>query len=687
MTVVNYALNIALLALGFGFVIFFHELGHFLAAKWVGIKVEQFAVGFGSAILSWRKGLGFTTGSSGKRYDAMLLEEQSLGRELDPKRIGETEYRLNWIPLGGYVKMLGQDDIRPNSEVSDPRAYNRQSIGARMLVVSAGVIMNIILAAAGFMLLFSLPEGFRAPPALVGGIVPGSPAQNVIHYVNGKPQKASLQAGDRILYYDHKWQHDFTKISLNAALSKEGAQTPIHVRHVDGTEESFFIVPARDDGEGKGFLSLGIEQPRELRGPDVGATGGLQEGWQEMAPKEAGAVLPGEVITAVNGHPVQPDEHYKFVRELQDSNGKAVRLSVKQADGRPKPDQFVQPHFRLPFGKKDLTIAGMAPRAGVGYVDKTSPARGRLLPGDMFVEIRAAGDPTFSPSMDELKKVLNKAGEQNQPVEITVLRGDQPAGPFRIIPSIKVARDQYGLNVGLEVDDKHAIVASVTPGSPAAIANIPRGATLTAINGKPISDWFEVRNELLAAARAAPLKPINISFKTTTGSGAAQLALSEQEVDWLASMRYDAAALALHERIEPRKASNPLQAASWGVTETRDFVLQFYLTLRRMIDGSVSYSNMMGPLGIFSAGTQFAFKGKDWLLWFLSMISANLAVVNFLPIPIVDGGLFTFLILEKIKGRPLSPRTQSIAQVVGLALLLGVFLLVTYQDIRRMSGG
>jgi regulator of sigma E protease len=103
-----------------------------------------------------------------------------------------------------------------------------------------------------------------------------------------------------------------------------------------------------------------------------------------------------------------------------------------------------------------------------------------------------------------------------------------------------------------------------------------------------------------------------------------------------------------------------------------------------MFDGSVSYTNLMGPLGIFSAGTQFAFKGTDWLIWFLAMISANLAVVNFLPIPVVDGGHFVFLCLEKIQGKPVSQRAQSIAQVVGLALLLGVFLLVTYQDITRM---
>src|SRR6187431_3317303 len=123
-----YILSVLLLVFGFGFVIFWHELGHFLAAKWVGIRVEQFAVGFGQALLSWRKGMGWQLGSSGRKFDDLVANGKGEG-------LGETEYRLNWIPLGGYVKMLGQDDLKPNSEQNDPRAYNRKSIGARMFVV------------------------------------------------------------------------------------------------------------------------------------------------------------------------------------------------------------------------------------------------------------------------------------------------------------------------------------------------------------------------------------------------------------------------------------------------------------------------------------------------------------------------------------------------------------------------
>src|SRR3954469_21604458 len=62
------------LALGFGFVIFWHELGHFLAAKWVGIKVEQFAVGFGQAVLAWRKGVGVRVGTTRPEYERRVNE-------------------------------------------------------------------------------------------------------------------------------------------------------------------------------------------------------------------------------------------------------------------------------------------------------------------------------------------------------------------------------------------------------------------------------------------------------------------------------------------------------------------------------------------------------------------------------------------------------------------------------------
>src|SRR6185312_8994658 len=198
---------------------------------------------------------------------------------------------------------------------------------------------------------------------------------------------------------------------------------------------------------------------------------------------------------------------------------------------------------------------------------------------------------------------------------------------------------------------------------PAEAAHLKGGDQINAINGTPVTSWFDVQR-LLGEAKAE--QPVQVSYTDDGGNHhEATLTLNADQIIQVAGLRRSTD-LVLRDYNITRQYSNPLLAAKAGITETRDFILQFYLTLRRMAGGSVSPKQLMGPVGIFVGGAKFAFRGWDWLVWFLAMISANLAVVNFLPIPIVDGGLFTFLILEKIQGKPLSPRAQAIAQYVGL---------------------
>ena len=260
-------INVLLLVFGFGFVIFWHELGHFLAAKWAGVRVEQFAVGFGQALFSWRKGLGIRPGSSAKEYEQIVQANREGVQNRDASQISETEYRLNWIPLGGYVKMLGQDDMDPNATSEDPRAFKQKSIGKRMVIVSAGVIMNVILAAIGFFVLFLI--GFDVPPPVVGQVLPNSPAQ-----------RAGIQVGDRILSFDNRVQRDFTKIQLNVALVKEGEAVPVQVQRPDGTTQTLSITAGHPDMDDSSFLALGVYSAR------IG-------NWKANARKERAAGLSG----------------------------------------------------------------------------------------------------------------------------------------------------------------------------------------------------------------------------------------------------------------------------------------------------------------------------------------------------------------------------------------------------------
>ena len=131
----------------------------------------------------------------------------------------------------------------------------------------------------------------------------------------------------------------------------------------------------------------------------------------------------------------------------------------------------------------------------------------------------------------------------------------------------------------------------------------------------------------------------------------------------------------------------PLGALELGVTETGDFIVLTYATLSQFIKGRVSGKQFSGPVGIFRAGVNVGRQGVVWLVWLLAIISANLAVINFLPLPIVDGGHVVFLIIEKVRRKPLSIRVQNAVQIAGLAMIVVVFVLLTYNDIVQWVSG
>jgi regulator of sigma E protease len=685
-----------LLVLGFGFVIFFHELGHFIAAKWVGIKVEQFAVGFGPAIVSWRKGLGLRFGSSEPEY-RMLLEAanptpQTEGQAkaasvttsarppADVSKIGETEYRLNWMPLGGYVKMLGQDDTQANAEVNDPRSFSNKPVPQRMVVVAAGVVMNVILAMIGFMILFRY--GFNAPPPVIGKVLQYSPAASAL----GQGGVARpLQPGDRILELDGRPVYDFTEISVYIALAEPNIAIPVKLQHPNGTIETVTLTPRRATSNSRDFMSVGISGSDDLHG--IG-DGELIDGVSyDDAKKEIGKqwlgdsllVAPDETITAINGQPVDVAEAYKLDEAIQASHGNPVDLTVKNPQGVER-HVTLQPHFQGAFGPRDISIAGLVPRAQIDTVEKDSSAYGILLPGDVVVSISqpstSDNDVTTNPTLHEMIQRVQKAGDNGEKISLSVDRDGKQVDAASLKPNIP-ANGHHVLGVGLVYDENSTVVGGVLADSPAYASHIPPDAQIVSVNGTAVGNWFQVWQALLASPTD---RPIDIVAKLGDKTSRYPMTLTAAAMSDLNQIRLTDE-LFLRPHSETRQTKNLLTAAKWGAAETRDFIEQFYLTLERMFQGSVSPGSMMGPVGILHAGQKFASKGVDWLIWFLSMISANLAVVNFLPIPIVDGGLFAFLILEQIQGKPASPRVQQIAQMVGLALIIGVFLLVTFHDI------
>jgi regulator of sigma E protease len=117
-----------------------------------------------------------------------------------------------------------------------------------------------------------------------------------------------------------------------------------------------------------------------------------------------------------------------------------------------------------------------------------------------------------------------------------------------------------------------------------------------------------------------------------------------------------------------------------------DTLRQLYVTLKRILAGSVSAENLGGIITISVATYETARSGWQRFLYFLAILSLNLAFINILPIPVLDGGQLLFLGIEAIKGSPVSIRVMNYAQIVGLVLVLALMIFVTFNDIRRLFG-
>ncbi|HOM77563.1 MAG TPA: site-2 protease family protein, partial [Anaerohalosphaeraceae bacterium] len=135
------------------------------------------------------------------------------------------------------------------------------------------------------------------------------------------------------------------------------------------------------------------------------------------------------------------------------------------------------------------------------------------------------------------------------------------------------------------------------------------------------------------------------------------------------------------------KAANPAMAAKMGFKKAGQFVLRSYVTLGRLFQRSVPVSSLAGPVGILSMSYQVAGDSLAHYLYFLGLISSCLAVMNLLPLPVLDGGHIVFLLIEKITGRPIHERVLAPIMYAGMALLLGLILWVTYHDILRIMFG
>ncbi len=652
--------KIVQVAVGFGAVIFIHELGHFLMAKLCGIKVEAFAIGFPPVLFSVRKL------RSGLRVRFMPKTDA-----VEPQQAGDadTEYCVGMIPFGGFVKMLGQSDSGTVEKTDDPRSYLNKPIWQRVVVVSGGVAFNAIGAMILYMALFM--HGLELMPAVVGEVIPDSPAA-----------VAGLKAGDRIVEIDGETFIDFTTIILSAALSDKDHGVAMKIERSGAGAMDVRLSADKPVKDTSGIRVFGIAQPTTLRiSPYIKDAKEI-----EFLFKQSG-FRPGDTVTAVHGKPItQP---WQFEDAMASSLTATAKLTVARAyptDSNTSVVDVEMPLFcaaQLPNFRNEFDLAhiySMVPRLKAMEMIEPSGEDG-LKKGDILVKVGEVENPTYKDLREQTEASKDKK------LSMTVLRqgADGQWAEHVITGYPKVRNGDKGrvtLGVIVALDMEHPVVActaDLTTG-PSAL-QIPAGAVITAVDGEPVKDFYDV----VRLIRASSGQQVSIEYRN--GADAGGTALDVPQTDALhirSSMLNPAPFEMLRETFE---AKNPVQAITWGVKRTKQYIMQSVMTLIGLFSGSVPGSSLSGPVGIATISYKMAGQGFLDLLNFLGLVGSCLVVMNLLPLPIVDGGVIVLLIIEKFRGAPLNQKIQEVITWVGLGLLLSVFVYVTFNDIVRVILG
>lgn len=770
--------NIAKVVIGLSFVVFLHELGHFLVAKWCDVQVDVFSIGFGPAL----PGCNF--------------------------KWGETTYKIALLPLGGYVKMLGQvdGDEHDDPENDDnPRSYKNKSVGQRMAIISAGVLMNVILACICFIAVYT--HGVKRTAAVVGRLDAAGQA-----WKHGIPSGAVItQVGDSPGMHPPTFM-DLTRAALR---SREGEKVTLIYRLPPDTEEYRADVEPRA-GDGRPVIGISPANSAEL--PPRSALGGLYDSpvehnspaaaaraafdlrpgdtvvattdpdnpdvlsplpandrqqnlfelsqrWQRRAGRplvlqvrRAGA-KPGDAPEEIRAEPaafqfedkivattdpddprrvtdLPPDTHtpetglgdsFELRRRFQRLAGEVVTIRVRRASGQTA-DLMVPPAYHHTFG------ARMA-MGEIAAVRENSPAeaagvrKGNFLQKTVLTDANGASKSfmtahtkkeTAADIADfvdplQLPDALRRWAEGRAGVKavLYVVRANAQTGDERDEPKPlpAVAWDEhwrYDVAVPINLTSAVAVpelglayqvetMVEIGPGDDTledddVIKQIRFRERATKAGASAEGRWTELGHDQWAHAsyflqHLADDKTVTVKVeRKKKGARDARPELVELELTarqdpaWPAVER----GLLLADAPQTVKADHFGAAVVFGMLDTRDQILDVLYNLRGMFLQRISPTGMVGPLGIANIAFRVA-KVDLWeFLFFIGMISVNLAVINFLPIPLLDGGHMVFLTYEKLRGRPASEQVRVAATYMGLLFILFLFVFASFLDFRRM---
>ncbi len=226
-------------------------------------------------------------------------------------------------------------------------------------------------------------------------------------------------------------------------------------------------------------------------------------------------------------------------------------------------------------------------------------------------------------------------------------------------------------------------IGEVKEGYPAAGANLQQGDKIVAIDGVRTKKWDELVKIIYQSAD----KELAVTIERDGEPFQVTLTPKSETTNDVFGKEHNIGLIGIMPTSDfQTEKANPFKAVWQGTEHTVKLTAMTYKGIFLLATGQVSAKNLGGPLMIAQLAGKEARRGMLSLFYFIALISINLAVLNFLPIPILDGGHAVFLIVEAIKGSPVSMKAQDLSQKIGLALLLGLIVFATYNDILRFLG-
>ena len=600
MPYLNVSTNVILVIAGIGLLIFIHELGHFLMAKKIGARVLAFSLGFGPAILK--------------------------------KQWGETEYRLSLFPLGGYVKLAGENPDEEKTGAS--YEFSSKSIGQRASVLVAGVALNALLAFVAFIVAFQIGVPFITSE--VGDVIPGQPAW-----------QAGIQRGDKITEIGGIDDPDFEDIFTVVALSNTTTGIPIKVKRGNDVFHTE-VIPMYDQEHG--LQRIGIMPATSLEIDKIFAFEN-----NESPARDAGIQVK-DLVVAVNGKRITSESEFREVESQ--SAGKEITLTLlrngEEIEVKATPSKISRWMLGLSGASSIID--------GVKYNSIASKAG--LMKGDEIIEVNSnpiIGFTGFKNAFMEYedKTCILTVKRNNKIILLSVPLEDAGAKE----EFLKSITPFYGLTID-----------SVVPGFPAEKIGLQPGDKIISLNEKELHHW----NELLQAVVSGEGKPITIGWMRGTEKLTSAIAPQKNGETAAGSI-----GVKFREKTEFKKYGL-IGSCVVGVQKAVINVQRLYLTLSGFFSQRLSTKNVGGFILIAQASYESAKVGMGKLVYFLGILSLQLALLNILPVPVLDGGHLLFLLIEKIKGSPVSQKTLSIAHYIGFAMIISLVIYATRNDIMRL---